>query len=180
MTAYDAAGALVTLLVNNVSLINTSLSQTTYNLSTAAGIAGADTSAYRYIKVGDRDILPDNALTICVVPVSMDPTGEETCNGIIYEAKCTIMAYFTGTADPAGRELARAAVGDAVRSLLNSIPQRIVTPLGSSNSFHDCRVNAMQFGYSARMGEAKMGQVAAGVRLEWRGLYYITEGASNG
>lgn len=177
MNATHAADALLALLVTNVADVNTALAGTGYTVSTDAGTATGDTSPYRYIKRGDRVKLPDG-LTVCFVAGESRKINYFGPNVSEKEVTVQIVAYLMDEHDPHAREGARGAVADALRSLYNRTGNRTVTT--DDGSFYDCEVTGEQFRYFERMNEAKMGQIAAGVLLSWRGLTYVQETTTDG
>lgn len=182
MNVGDAVDAIVGILVDNVDTINanTKLVASGYTLKTDAGIASNDTSQYRYIKRGDRAILP-KGLTLCVVPVSSTEIGYLAPNVSERLAKVEIIAYITGgdiaSVDWDIVQTARMGIGDALRELFNDADNRTLT--FGEVSFYDCRINNEEYRYYERI-VGDQGIVSFGVSLKWSGRYYVEEGVCDG
>ncbi len=178
MNAGDAVDALIGILVANQVDVNTKLANSGYQVRLDAGAAGRDSSPYRYIKRGDRVKLPDG-LTLCFVAGASRQLQYLAPDTAEREATLQIVAYLVNEHDPHAREAARHRVADALRSLYNRTGHRTIET--AAGTFSGCEAGEEQFRYFERLNETgKMGQVAAGVVITWRGLYYVQETETSG
>lgn len=174
MTIYDAIdGLIVNLLANRAAInANAHLAASGYQVLDAAGIAAGDTSPYRYIKVGDREALPDG-LTLCYVPATESKLrflGGDICE---YEYTVQVIAYLQGAKDPAKAEQARRGIAEALRLHVNAVSRRNIAT--AAGTVYNSRMGAARFGEMWKMGGDKYARLVPAAMLTWTGLVYVVE-----
>jgi hypothetical protein len=176
MTIYDALEALAAMVVAAKNTINANvhLIASGVLVSDAAEVNTSLSDPYRWLKIGDRDVVEDG-LTICFIPIQ-DPPGMRMTGGRVdRNLYGQIAAYVQGGSgsrpmkDPLKREQAKRGVVEEFRKLFNGIPDRTLD-CGAAGLVYNSYLGAARYGTLMKNGvEVNL------VAIDWTGTISVDE-----
>lgn len=185
MNGYDVAQTLLDIIAANVATLNANedLDASGFALSLAPEDLDGSTDLFRFLKVEDREIMPDG-LNVFVTPD--EERDYKRFSGWMTQKEITvyISCYLAGpTANGAGgvdmEKVKRAKKGllEGMVSLLNrrDFQTKMDTPAGG---VYGGRVVGRLPG--DQIFKPSMGGVVRGIVLTWKGIYAVTETETSG
>jgi hypothetical protein len=185
MTGWDVAQAVLDLIAANAGALNANahLAATNYRVSTEAEDADGSTDAFKFLKLDDRDNMPDGLNIFATFGQDRD---ERRFSQFLVHKACTVyvMAYFAGAttadgvgiADPAQLVKAKRGVTEGLVSLLNRSDLQCGLPSGAGTIWNGRVTDALY----ALAPKPSMGVFVPGIQLTYECIYAVQETATDG